>query len=152
MYCILLPLLLYIFILLYMYTTTYTSESLYTTTSTPVYPYTTICIVYYYLHSCTLYTTNSTPVSSYTAICTTATRVPVYEYVEWPDDACDGDCVEGYGAHQLPALQGRHVQAFPLTKRFYLNKKWFCGIIFALVRLLISNTPPLGGGEGWRIP
>ena len=46
---------------------------------------------------------------------------PLYEDVEAPDDAGDGDHVEGDATAQLPPLQRTHVQLLPLIQWFYLT-------------------------------
>ena len=48
---------------------------------------------------------------------------PVNEDIEAPDDAGDGDHVEGDGAAQLPSLHPRHVQLLPLSQWLDLNSK-----------------------------
>jgi hypothetical protein len=40
-----------------------------------------------------------------------------------PDDAGDGDDVEGDGAEQLPPLDGAHVQLLPLAERLHLERQ-----------------------------
>ena len=43
--------------------------------------------------------------------------------VEAPDDAGDGDQVEGDAAAELPPLQGTHVELLPLREGFYLLQR-----------------------------
>lgn len=41
----------------------------------------------------------------------------VDEHVQGPDHTGDGDDMERHGAHELPALTGRHLQLLPLRRQ-----------------------------------
>ena len=61
------------------------------------------------------------PLNVYAKCPVTLNYLPVDEDVEAPDDAGDGDHVEGDGATELPPLHPRHVELLPLIQRLDLN-------------------------------